>query len=479
MACATFYALGYAFELASSHLGPMLAWNKVQYIGISFIPFFWILLCARYSGRDRWLRRPVLAILFALSLATLLFNASNSLHHLFYRSVGINVSSPFPVIVLEKGIWYWVHIAYANIVLLIGNLFLVLVWRKSPRPYRLQSAVLVAGSVIPWIGFCVYIIGLSPYGLDTTPLAMTLAGPILAWGLFRYRILDLVPVAHDSVFASMRDGTIVLDIRNRIVDFNPAAAKILPRLSSMSIGLTIEDAVGKRPELESLLQAESCDEASIRVDEGDALRFYQARLSPITNRRRAPIGRVLVLSDATEQVLLMRRLQDLATTDELTGAYNRRHFLEVGKAEIARAWRYGHPISIIILDVDHFKRVNDTWGHEAGDHVLREACRVLKSALRSVDILGRHGGEEFAILLLETPPAQAVGVAERLRALVAEQRMKVAGDAEVSLTVSIGLAGATRGSEEDIDLLIRRADAAMYKAKEAGRNCVRVAEPDA
>jgi diguanylate cyclase (GGDEF)-like protein len=277
----------------------------------------------------------------------------------------------------------------------------------------------------------------------------------------------------------MRDGTIVLDIRNRIVDFNPAAAKILPRLSSMSIGLTIEDAVGKRPELESLLQAESCDEASIRVDEGDALRFYQARLSPITNRRRAPIGRVLVLSDATEQVLLMRRLQDLATTDELTGAYNRRHFLEVGKAEIARAWRYGHPISIIILDVDHFKRVNDTWGHEAGDHVLREACRVLKSALRSVDILGRHGGEEFAILLLETPPAQAVGVAERLRALVAEQRMKVAGDAEVSLTVSIGLAGATRGSEEDIDLLIRRADAAMYKAKEAGRNCVRVAEPDA
>ena len=479
MACATFYALGYAFELASRRLGPMLAWNKFQYVGISFIPFFWILLCARYSGRDRWLRRPVLAVFFAFSLVTLLLDATNSLHQLFYRAVSVDASGLFPVIVLEKGLWYWVHIAYTNIVLLIGNFFLVLVWWRSSRPYRLQAAVLVAGSVLPWLGFFLYIFGLSPHRLDTTPLAMTLAGPVLAWGLFRYRILDLVPVAKESVFASMRDGAVVLDLQNRIVDFNRAAGMILPGLSPKSIGSVLGDTVRHPQELTDLLQTEGRDEASIRVGEGDALHFYQARLSPVTNRRRAPIGRVLVLSDATEQILLMRRLQDLATTDELTGAYNRRHFLEVGKAEIARAWRYGHPISLIILDLDHFKLVNDTWGHEAGDHVLREACRVIKSALRSADILGRHGGEEFAILLPETPPNQAVGVAERLRASVAEQRVKVAGDAGVSFTVSIGLAGADRVREESIDLLIRKADAAMYKAKEAGRNCVRVAAPDA
>ena len=476
MACAVFYALGYAFELASIHLGSMLIWNKFQYIGISFIPFFWILLCAAYSGRDAWLRRPVVAVLFIISLTTFLLDATNPFHHLFYRAASVDASGPFPVIALEKGIWYWVHVVYTNIMLLIGNAFLVLVWWRSRRTYRRQAAILVAGSALPWTGFFVYIFGLSPHHLDTTPLAMALAGPVLAWGLFRYRILDLVPVARESVFASMRDGVVVLDFQNRIVDYNAAAAKILPGLIPKSVGAPLRDAVRDVPELADLLRSEGREEASIRIGKDDALRYYQARLSPVTSRRQAPLGRVLLLNDATEQILLMRRLQDLATIDELTGAYNRRHFLEVGKAEVARAWRYGHPISLIILDLDHFKKVNDTWGHEAGDLVLREACRVFKSALRSVDILGRHGGEEFAILLPETPPDQAVSVAERLRAGVAELHVKVKGDVGVSLTISVGIAGAARIGEENIDLLIRKADVAMYKAKEAGRNCVRLAD---
>ena len=413
----------------------------------------------------------------ALSFATLVLDFTSASHHLFYRTVGLDTTGPFPTLILEKGVWYWVHIAYANLAILIGNIFLVQVWSRSPKPYRRQAAVLVLGAILPWLGFFVYILGLSPHHLDTTPLGMTVAGPILAWGMFRYRIPDLVPVARDSVFAGMRDGAIVIDLQDRIIDFNAATTEILPGLSPAAIGKKLGDSLPGRKELAALLQAPGREEASIRVEDGKRVRHYLARLSPIANGHRRLIGRVLILSDATEQVLLMRRLEDLATIDELTGAYNRRHFLSVGKAEIARAWRYGHPLSLLIIDIDHFKRVNDTWGHEAGDRVLHEACQIIKSALRSVDVFGRHGGEEFAILLPETSPDQAAGVAERLRASLAENAVKVTSDASVSITVSIGVAGALRIGEESIDSLIRSADAAMYKAKEAGRNCVRLAAP--
>jgi len=475
MACATLYAFGYALELSSASLGHMLLWNKLQYVGIAFIPFFWMLLCARFSGRDTWMRRPFLAFLFAMSATTLVLDVTNGAHHLFYKAVDISTAGPFPIIVLDKGPWYWVHIVYTNLALFGGTILLLGMWRRSASPYRRQSATFLIGAGLPWLGFLIYILELSPYHLDTTPLGLTLAGPIIAWGLSRYRILDLVPVARDSVFASMRDGAVVFDQQDRIVDLNAAARKILPSLSPTSIGKRLEEAAPGQEELAALLKAQGREESLIRVGAGDRARYFQARLSPVVNRRRAPMGRVLILSDSTEQILLMRRLEDLATIDELTRAYNRRHFMAVGKAEVARAWRYGHPISLIILDLDHFKRVNDTWGHEAGDRVLREACRIIKSALRSVDILGRHGGEEFAILLPETPPEQAAGVAERLRAGLAEHAVPVTAEASVSFTASIGVAGSVKIGEESIDILIRSADAAMYRAKEAGRNCVRVA----
>ena len=479
LVCSILYAFGYALELNSTTLEHILFLNKVQYLGIAFIPFFWFLLCARFAGRELWLRPGVLAVPFALSLTTIILNFTNPLHHLFYLSVSLDTSGPFPMIVLDKGPAFWVHITYTHLALIGGTILLLKMWRRAPGRYRSQAAVFLIGAGFLWIGLFVYILGLTPHRLDTTPLAMTLASPVIAWGLFRYRILDLLPVARDMVFASMRDGAVVLDLQDRIVDFNAAAAVILAGLSPKIIGLKLEDALPGREDIVALFRAPAQKEAAIRIGDGEAARYYQARVSPVAGRRREAIGRVLILSDATEQILLMQRLGDLATVDGLTGAYNRRHFFEVGRTEVARAWRYGHPISLIILDLDHFKRVNDTWGHEAGDRVLHEACRIIKSQLRSVDIFGRYGGEEFAILLPETSPEPAVLVAERLRQSLAAQAVKVTDEASVSITASVGVAGAARIGEESIDGLIRRADGAMYKAKEAGRDCVRLSDPAA
>lgn len=470
MFCTFFYSIGYAFELTSRNQAGMLFWNKIQYLGISFIPVFWILVACRYSGRDAWLIKPVVSVLFFLSSLTFLFNLTDEAHHLFYAATSLDTSGPFPTLIVQGGPWYWVHIIYSNLALLLGNVILISTFRHSQKPYRRQAAIMVAGSVVPWFALFIYLLGFSPHHLDTTPLGLMITGLILSWGLFRFKIFDLAPVAKESVFDSIRDGAVVLDPQDRIVDFNPAAKRALPELSDRAYGRVFGDAVQAHPEFGALFEPRGREEADIQIAEAETSRFYHALLSPILNRNKRTIGRILLLSDTTEQMHMMAKLRELAAIDDLTGAFIRRHFLELGRGEMARARRYGRPLSLLIIDIDHFKAINDTWGHEAGDTVLQAVCRAFRAALRSIDLLCRHGGEEFAVLLPETPPGQAEIVAERLRTMVCATPVKISGAEDVRITVSIGITGLDKIGEEKIEDLLRKADLAMYQAKAAGRN---------
>ncbi len=474
-ACSALYALGYAFELASGTLGSMLFWNKVQYLGISYIPAFWILVAIRFSGSQGAIPRPVFKGLFALSTLTLLLDLTNSLHRFYYRSVSVDASGSFPVIVLDKGPWYWVHVAYLVLALVVGSILLAGTFMRSQGPYRKQAALMMAGSSVPWIFFIVYQAGLTPRGLDATPFALIIVGPIFFWGMFRHRVFDVLPVAKESVFASMEDGAIVLDGLDRIVDFNPAARRALGELGRDSTGRPLAEVLAGRPGLLGLLGPKGREEADFRTGDDAGARHFRARISTVRNRWNRPMGKVLIFSDMTDRVLMMERLRLLAATDELTGAANRRHFFEQGRRELSRAKRYGRPLSIIIIDFDRFKVVNDTRGHEAGDEVLKGICRALMGALRDTDVFGRHGGEEFVVLLPDTPPGQALEAAERLRATVAAASIRVPDGGEVRITASFGVSGADPVTAEDLDGLIRDADRAMYEAKAAGRNCVRIA----
>jgi diguanylate cyclase (GGDEF)-like protein len=167
-----------------------------------------------------------------------------------------------------------------------------------------------------------------------------------------------------------------------------------------------------------------------------------------------------------------------ATTDKLTGVSNRQTLLVALIDEVERANRYGRPLSVAFVDIDHFKAVNDTYGHAAGDVVLREVAQVLKGNLRTSDSVGRYGGEEFMLLLTETNVEEGANLTEKLRHLVARQKFAIGPDQEISVTISIGIAGGSGGLLRT-DNLVRDADAAMYSAKSLGRNQTYIfAEPD-
>jgi diguanylate cyclase (GGDEF)-like protein len=172
---------------------------------------------------------------------------------------------------------------------------------------------------------------------------------------------------------------------------------------------------------------------------------------------------------------IMRQLAEilqLATTDSLTEVANRRCFLERSELERRRAIQYGGPLSLLLLDVDHFKRVNDTYGHAAGDAVLKTLCEAVRHSVRGSDLVGRLGGEEFAVLLPRTDVKTAAELAERIRLGVAASLVRV-GAESLAVTVSVGVA-TMGGPDEAIEAVLRRADALMYQAKAGGRNRVAV-----
>lgn len=180
-------------------------------------------------------------------------------------------------------------------------------------------------------------------------------------------------------------------------------------------------------------------------------------------------GRLLKAKNLLE--VQAAELERQAKTDVLTGISNRRHFFEMAERELMRSRRSAKPLALLMLDIDHFKKINDKCGHSAGDEVLKSLCITGQGMIRNIDVFGRIGGEEFAIVLPETSLEQAITVAERLRDKLSETHIELSGGERIPFTVSIGVSAL---EEEDVgvDSLLKRADVAMYKAKRFGRNRV-------
>jgi diguanylate cyclase (GGDEF)-like protein/PAS domain S-box-containing protein len=276
-------------------------------------------------------------------------------------------------------------------------------------------------------------------------------------------------------FHTLFDAAPVALILSRLPDNHVLAAN--PRAATM-FGVEPNDAPGQhapdfwveveqRKELIGRLQKDgTVDTFEARLKQRDGTTFWgdiAARTLALRGERTILFG----VRDISAQKEAEERLRELASTDELTKALNRRSIFEVANDEIARARRYERPLSIAMLDLDHFKAVNDRFGHAVGDEALRAVADGIRSTLRKQDRVGRYGGEELLVVLPETENDDARTVIERARASVESIEM-VRGDARVALTVRAGVVSLQR--DEDLGALLRRADSALYEAKSSGRN---------
>lgn len=253
----------------------------------------------------------------------------------------------------------------------------------------------------------------------------------------------------DAALAAMHDGICILDADGRVTRANDTARALLGNGDDGLDALT--DPVA------GLLAA-----AGQGPTDRDG-RFIEVQATSLSRG-----ARLVVMHDVTAARSLEERLRHDANTDPLTGLANRRRFMERATQEQPRARRFGSPLSVLMVDADFFKRVNDQHGHAVGDQVLIRIATVLAAGVREHDLVARFGGEEFVAILVETPLDAAVIVGERLRQAIAQE--PVATDAgPVPITISIGAAGG-EGAAVDIERLLVEADAALYAAKRNGRN---------
>jgi len=285
-----------------------------------------------------------------------------------------------------------------------------------------------------------------------------------------------------EITVTMSDGLLVTDGSGKITFANPEACALLGYSDKEIVGSDMHGLLHVRGDGTScprdecnLLQVARTGKTYRAVEETfkckDGLLLPVSVSASAIIRDKESAGIVVAFHDITERKKFQRELERRAQIDALTGLNNRRHFYELAELEIARTIRYGKPLALLMLDVDHFKRINDTHGHHVGDAVLQELSRVCLHTMREIDIVGRLGGEEFAILLPESDAAQALEAAERLRETVAGIVVPVEQGEAVSFTASIGVTSLVE-ADHDVMAILKRADAGMYDAKKAGRNRV-------
>ena len=248
--------------------------------------------------------------------------------------------------------------------------------------------------------------------------------------------------------------------------FGDSERSVIAALAAATIGVCLTTGV---VQLRVNLRLRRLVKAAEKIADGDYTVGVGIRGGGLETRLASAINRIsMSLADT----------HDRATIDRLTGVFNRQALLAELFTEVERASRYDRPLSVAFVDIDHFKVVNDSYGHGAGDIVLRGVAQVLAANLRASDMLGRYGGEEFMLILTETAVEEGAVLAEKLRALVERERFAIDGEQSLSVTISIGIVGGF-GEQLRMEALVRDADAAMYSAKSLGRNQTYVfAEPN-
>ncbi|HIK14167.1 MAG TPA: diguanylate cyclase [Leptolyngbyaceae cyanobacterium M33_DOE_097] len=301
-------------------------------------------------------------------------------------------------------------------------------------------------------------------------------------------MLDLVPIARDLLIENMQDGVIVLDKLHRVVDINPAAQRLIG-LQQKALGTSIEQIFPTWHDI--WLHRIQTGSRSALALQGEQTRYVELQTTELRDRDQRIIGFLLIVQDVThryqaetqlrqanqclqQQLIeiesLQAQLRDQAIRDGLTGLHNRRYLEEQIHHELAQAAQTGQSVAVLILDIDFFKQINDTYGHQAGDRVLQAFGKLLRQHTRASDLVCRYGGEEFVVVMPGLDLELATQRAEAIRKAFQTLQV-VSSDKRISSTISIGL-GIFPQHGNTFDKLLHVVDLALYAAKTQGRNAV-------
>ena len=639
------WSLSYMLELAVPSIAASSIWLRNEYFGIVSVPIFWLLFCLRYTNVNKPTDRNFLIIFSIIPLITLGLVFTNDYHHLIWSKLYLISLDEIEILMVENGIWFWIHVFYSYSLYLAGLYFLIQNYFKTHSNMRYQIRLILLAGLIPGIAGYIYLTDSNPLPfVDLTAISFTTSGIIIIYVVYFHRFLDIIPIARETTIENMRDGIIVVDLNDRIVDVNPAAEKIIKSSFSEVVGQPASEVLVDLADWISLSKEQKTPVKVLNIGEGENKQIFVLNLFPLSDTQGQLVGHTIVFHNNTETNKLNKDLKDqadrlavlydigkaitstldidtileliykqlsrviasdayfvalylakehkldirilfdqkqrfpseiidadeglsswivehrkpllihdlrkeidllhvkpvmvgekklsrswlgvpmqiendliglLAVTsyapnmfdiadqllleqiaqqavlsilnarnfqeatrqaklDSLTGVSNHKNLIEILYKESESALTTLTPLSMIMLDIDHFKLYNDTYGHMIGDEVLRLTVQAIESHIKKSDTVGRWGGEEFGIILPNATTTQANMVANRIRRTLSELPLfNVEGKTIPKPTISQGIANMPEHTTDADDLVII-ADKALYRAKEKGRDQVAV-----
>ena len=445
----------------------LLAWPLVL-----ALPVLWTLFLHQYVRRDhappaaRWWV-PTVAVLALLSLAVL----ANGAHGRFYTDESRlgPVLAGLPRMHYGRGPLFLAAAAWGYAWLVAATAIIVRAVHDCAPEDRLQWAAFLVMMCVPWAANVAFLgFGVRLAGADPTPLSFAVAMVGFAWMMRRSSLLRVVPMSRRLLFTELLDPVLVLDSADRVVDCNVAGRTLaggrVPGEPALPGPLPLGAPLAAWPVFGAALAPLVAHGGTLHLAAPAMVFDVQVR---VLGRDGARIGRLVQLRDVTERHRATTRheaeLRELARRDPLTGLPNRRALAERFDAEHAHQRSTGSALALVLVDVDHFKRINDRFGHAEGDRVLQALAQAVAQGLRASDAVFRIGGEEFALLM---PGADGPQALARVQALHASLGVRTPDGAAV--TFSAGVAACADASAS-LDALLHQADEALYRAKAAGR----------
>ncbi|MDP3814945.1 histidine kinase N-terminal 7TM domain-containing protein [Pseudomonas sp.] len=487
-----------SLEMAAQGAECKVFWASMAWPGILAVPTFWAIFLWQYvnSVREPLPVRSSLGLV-VVPLLIWLMALSNPWHGLFYGAGTAPLTdAPGAPIRYQHGPLFYAAAVYVYLFMAFCMGVVLRAALVSYGVHRRHYLAFVFVTAVPWAANISYVVfDWMLFGFDPTPFSFAFTLLAFAWLIVGVRLFDLLPIARHLLLDALLDPVLVVDARLRVIEANPAALK-LAGLPNEWQGRTLADWPILGADLQALLTRQSKDELEQEqlLTLANSARYFEVRvraIERITHRGTLVLGRMLYLRDVTQRYLselklaealaiseerlrtisnLHEQLQEQALCDPLTGLYNRRYLDEFFARELALAQREHTPIALALIDLDHFKRLNDEHGHLEGDDVLKGVAEHLRDSLRSSDAVFRIGGEEFLLIL---PRADAQEARQRLDCIccsLAAHPLPTRGGARY-VTLSAGLA---LWPEQGLvlDELLQVADAALYQAKDEGRNRV-------
>ncbi|MBN2222975.1 MAG: diguanylate cyclase [Vallitaleaceae bacterium] len=459
----TIYAFGYALELNSEALADIKFWNLVQSAGFLSYPIFWFLMGMDYTGRLYKDEQRKVYLLFVLPLISFVLRCFDS--PLIYREFKIIEKQGMHFAYMTRGIWYQIHGTYIFVLLVATLLIFYIEYKKGRQKERKKLAILFVSSFLPFMGLVFNVIHFNDAYIDYAIMTLPISLLLIFFAIMRYDWLEIRSLAREQAFEFNQDGLIIVNQNGMIMDYNEEVQRIFSMEKRALLRLTVMDLLAYGTDEKIDLQQQGSYRLSL--DDEGKLKHYEVRVHSIDQIHSAK-GYIINFRDNTEREILYHQLQQLANIDSLSGLNNRRSFLVYSEKLIQRSMDEKSPCSMLMLDIDHFKAVNDTYGHHVGDLVIQKISQLLRQNFRRDDGIGRMGGEEFAIILPGTNLKEAVNKAEKFRKIL-EKASITKEYPLLRITCSIGVAQLSENIST-VEGLLHFADKALYRSKDDGRN---------